>query len=966
MKILSLVNFCLLLGLFSTTTSAQSGKISGVVTEAETGEPLAGITVYIESIQKGASTDSEGRYVLLSVPAGIYEMRFSFIGFSTQTIEHVEVNTGSTTSINVSMVAEVFQGEELIIRAEKPIVKVDQTSSVSSLSKETIDALPVLEVSDLVKFQPGVVATDGGFSFRGGRTREVAYIVDGIPVQDIYSQSGGNTIDVEVGSVQELQVLTGTFDAEVGGAQSGVVNVTTRDPSQKLETSFQFRTGGYYPGNDNLFLQGNKLDPAQTKDLSVTLSGPIGRNSEKLGFFLNTRYEDREGYLKGRNVFSISDGQKIDAYQFWYRNVYAPDNAQLIALDTARTPSGEKILDSSGAPITFASGDGKVVAMDWRKSLSVNPKLVFRPSTRTKLTYSAIYNNSEGQGYSDSKRYSPDGRAVSNNYSLTNIFSIKQSISNNFVLNLRASYKLSRNKSMAYSDFNDSRYSYFSGSDQTTGFYFGGTELGRSYFEEDQFISSGDFTWQINYLNEVKAGYQFRSNRFNTRDESIGWYLAGDTQKEPVGVVRPNNAGGYEYFDEYLAALQAINLERDILKNLTNETTEFEQTPIEFAAFAQDKLELGSNLVVKAGLRFEYYDTREKYIVNTGTQAALIGETSNLADSKPKTYLSPRVGISYPISTKGAFRIAYGHFTQMPAYSQLYQNPVDINTNQGRLEGTTVGNPDLIPERTIKYELGLQQQVSDFIGIDINLFYKNVRNLLGREVLATSDGILYNRTVNRDYGLIKGGTVALFTNSRGLLNGAGIDLTYQDVQGSSSNPNSVADVLIAGRRGEVGDVVVDRRIIPLNWDQMLTANTYLTIGIPGNWNVGFVQQIASGQPYTPGFIDPDKEFPENYFDNTEKKPLLLTLDITAEKALTVGKTQLMVRLQINNVLNHLNESTVNSISGSANQIVRLPEDQLERSSVLDYVGLFSDAEDNARPTWYSAPRQVLLSLQMKF
>ena len=194
----------------------QGGKISGTVVESDTQEPLAGVTVYINSIQRGVTTDAEGRYTLLSIPSGIYEVSFSFIGFATQKVQNVLVNSGRTTVVSVELSMEVVLGEEIIVQAERPIVKKDQTSSVSFIGKETIEELPILEVGDLIKFQPGVVTTsDGGFSFRGGRTREVAYIVDGVPVQDTYSQSGSNTIYVEVQSVQELQVLTGTFDAEI-------------------------------------------------------------------------------------------------------------------------------------------------------------------------------------------------------------------------------------------------------------------------------------------------------------------------------------------------------------------------------------------------------------------------------------------------------------------------------------------------------------------------------------------------------------------------------------------------------------------------------------------------------------------------------------------------------------------------------------------------------------------------------
>jgi hypothetical protein len=372
------------------SVAAQTGKLSGVIVDEEN-TPVFGASVFISEIDRGAAANVEGEFTLLSIPAGIYDVRVSSIGFATKVFSNVEINSGQTTRLDVELATEAFEGEEITVVAQKPLVQKDLTSSVSFVGAETIEKLPALEVSDLVKFQPGVVATDGGFSFRGGRTREVAYLIDGIPVQNVYSQGGGNTVDIEVQSVQELQVLTGTFDAELGGA---------------------------YSGDDDLFVEGDIYNPIESKDVSVTLSGPLNKR-KTVGFFLTGRYEDRVSHLKGVRRFTVEDGARIDAYKFWYRNRYSPDDARLISLDEARTPSGDPILDSQGNPITFANGDGEVVDMSWSESFTINPKVVLRPLNGLKLTFSALYNQREGQGYSDSKRYAPDGRGLSESNSLT-------------------------------------------------------------------------------------------------------------------------------------------------------------------------------------------------------------------------------------------------------------------------------------------------------------------------------------------------------------------------------------------------------------------------------------------------------------------------------------------------------------------------------------------------------------------
>ncbi|TVQ11331.1 MAG: TonB-dependent receptor [Balneolaceae bacterium] len=957
------VFFFLLLSLFGISSLyAQSGRISGKITD-DRNELLTGAAIYIVEIERGAVADINGEYVLVNIPPGIYTLRKSYVGYGTLVINDVEVFSNRTTFLDSQMRAEAYDAEEIVLTAERPIVQRDRTSTATYLQRETIEELPVTNLSDLVRFQPGVVATDDGFSFRGGRTREVAYVIDGIPVQDIYSQAGGNTVNIELTSIQELQVLTGTFDAEHGGAQSGVVSISTRNPSPTLEASLQVRSGGYFAGSDRIFIGGDRYKPFESNEFTVTVTGPVISRDDKLGFFITGRYGDNVGHLKGQRRFTIDDGLVIDAYRFWYREQFSPDDARLISLDTARSPSGEPILDSNGNPITFANGDNAIVPMSWSRTAFLNPKLVFRPTSRSRLVYSVLLNRSEGQGFNTNKRFSLDGRLRNESYSITNILSYNQSFNSKVFLTLRGSYKFSKSKSAAFSSFDDERYQYFSASDATTGLYFGGTENSRNRFEEQQLILSADLTWQFNSYNEIKTGLQFRWNEFYNYLTTIGWVRPSNPDQLAVAV-RPPNASSYVFFDEYLEALRNIPLQRVVAQDINGSSREFVQDPIEFAYFLQNKLELGSNIITKVGLRFEYFDTRQPYLINTRQQSEFIGRSDNLAMPKPKTYLSPRVGISFPVSETGAFRVAYGHFTQMPAYSRLFQNPVDENTNQGRLLGTTVGNPDLLPERTVNYEMGLQQQLSNFIGLDINLYYKNVRNLLGLEILATSDGTEYFRTVNRDYGLIKGGTIALVTRSSGYLQSLGFDITYEDARGSSSNPSFIADVIVAGRAGEVGDVVIDRQIIPLNWDQTLTANTYLTIGVRNNWNIGLVGQLATGQPYTPTFISTDKVFPSNFFDNTENRPVILTLDATFDKQIQIAGLNANFRVQINNLLNRQNERTVYSTSGRAGQQIRLPFDQAELAFVNSYVGLFSNRDADLRPTWYSAPRQILFSLQI--
>ncbi len=969
----------------SPAVRAQStGKVTGVVRDAVRGETLPGVSVYLEeNPYLGTITDADGRYFLLSVPPGTYTVVMSYVGFATVRTADVQVFSGRTTTVDAEMREEVIQGEEVVVQADRPIVVRDRTTSVSFVDQATIEKLPVQEVGDLVRFQPGVVTgSDGRFHFRGGRSRETAYLIDGIPVQDVFNQGGGNTVDIEVQSVQELQVFTGTFDAEFGGAQSGVVSVTTRDPGRRISGSVRALAGGYYPGSDALFIGGDTFEPLDTRDVTLTLSGPILPAFDRLGFFFTGRFEDRTGALKGVRRFTADDGFVINVYRRWYRDVYQPDDTRLISLDTARTPAGEVILGADGRPLTFAHGDGAVVDMSWSRALTLNPKLVYRPSSRSRLTYTALYNRRQGQGYANSRRYAPDYRSTAYSRALTHILTFRQALGSTMVVNLRGSYKTARYEAYRFASVDDPAIQYLSASDDVTGFSLGTTDNGKDRSSEEQLILSGDLTWQVNDRNELKTGFQFRNNTFVIEDLDRTWVYPDDTGRLFRNLPFPS-AGDFPRFEDYLAAVRGLvpvlvperlgcpegpNGQPEPVNERCAAVVNdhFEQSPIEVAAYIQDKLEVDDRLVLKVGLRYELFDVREESLRDPRTPTDRIGREDNFVRTEPKHYVSPRIGISYPISATGAFRVAYGHFVQMPAYREMFKNPIFTGINIGRLEGRTVGNPDLKPELTIKYEMGLQQQITDFIGIDVNLFYKNVRNLLGTEILSTIDNVQYYRTINRDYGLVRGTTLSFVTRPVGWLLGSSLDVTYSDARGSSSDPGDVANVVIAGRSGEVGELFVERQFIPLDWDQTLTLNLSANVGVPDDWSVGFISQLATGQPYTPSFLDPNLNFPDNEFDNSERKPLVVAFDLNAEKRFAVGRVRYGVRVQVNNVFNILNHRIVNTVSGRADQIVRLPVVQADREKVLDYVGLFTSAEADRNPHWFSEPREILFGFTVHF
>ncbi|MEK7250217.1 MAG: carboxypeptidase-like regulatory domain-containing protein, partial [Bacteroidota bacterium] len=201
--------------LHTTAIAGTTGKIAGTVRDAQTQEAVVGASVVVEGTRLGAATNIDGYFVILNIPPGKYTLVASSVGYNRKSITGVSVSVDLTTTQNFDISSETVLAEEVVVTAERPVVKRDLTSSESRVDASTIESLPVSEVNEVLSLQAGVtVDRDGGIHIRGGRTSEVAYWVDGVSVSDVYD--GGRAVQVDNNGIQELQVISGTFNAEYG------------------------------------------------------------------------------------------------------------------------------------------------------------------------------------------------------------------------------------------------------------------------------------------------------------------------------------------------------------------------------------------------------------------------------------------------------------------------------------------------------------------------------------------------------------------------------------------------------------------------------------------------------------------------------------------------------------------------------------------------------------------------------
>lgn len=280
MRILILIFTLIYVNLFAGVT----GKLVGTVKDSETQEPIIGANVILIGTNLGAATDTKGRFVILNISPGVYSVRVSSIGYEPVVIENVKIIVDQTTEITVVLKPTDIVLQEVYVVAQTPMIQKDMTSSISVITREKIETLPVSRFTDILALQAGVVGEGTTIHVRGGRTNEVAYLVDGMYVKD--PLLGRLATDINNDAIQEMTLLSGTFNAEYGNAMSSVVNIVTREGTDRFAGKFEFRTSefGLHP-----------YDKFNEARFNGNISGPIF--TDKLKYFLSLDQDNRGSYL---------------------------------------------------------------------------------------------------------------------------------------------------------------------------------------------------------------------------------------------------------------------------------------------------------------------------------------------------------------------------------------------------------------------------------------------------------------------------------------------------------------------------------------------------------------------------------------------------------------------------------------------------------------------------------------------
>lgn len=928
--------------------AGNTGKIAGRVVDQSTGEALPFANVFIDRTTLGAASDVDGNYTILNVPPDVYSVTASIVGYQKQTFTDVRVNVDFTTRLDFELNAGSIEMEAVIVQGERnPLIRPDLTNPITAITAETIQELPVDQISDVIKLQAGiVVGDDGEIHIRGGYANETAYTLNGISLNDPYGNR--RSVGLATNAVQEVSVSSGTFSAEYGNALSGVVNYITKEGGDRYSFSIRGYAGDYITGRNKLFYNIDDIDPFNRGRMEGTFGGPIPGLGNKAKVFFSGVYENFKGSLYGTRLYNTTDS-------YLSRETFKTGDERK-GVSTAPYYFNPYDLNSNGTP----TGDSAIVAMNPSESFNIQGNLLYNLTSLIKIKYEAVYSKGNEKNYGSDEfpyKFNPDGYGTNYTDGLIQTIDLTHTINENLFYTLKFSSGYNTYKYYLYEDYRDEGYlppAYLLGI-SNTGFYAGGTDNTRTSRITRTNTIKGDLVSQLFNSHEVKFGFEARLHDLKYENYDVK--------------IRDQNGNNITNLDLLYDSTLVIVRSKPDPETEPSLITKYKRTPMDLAVYLQDKIELAQTLILNVGLRYEYFDPDAYYNISLSQDLLDLKFgyiTENLKKAEAKQHLSPRVSVSYPITDRGVIRFSYGHFYQNGSLSSLYRNPEFWVTNIGSTP--TFGNPNVNMQRSIQYELGLQQQLGDDLKMELTGYYKDVRDYIYTQTVFTSSGREYNVLTNLAYSNVRGITLRLEKRrSASDLFYATLDYTFQIAEGNRTEPDE--DLFFSEESGKQTETY----LVPLNFDRPHVANVTFGLYQQRDWTLGIIANLQAGKPYTPSF--PSQLVPITFEQNSDYQPVQLNVNLKFEKFFEIGPFTYSVFLQVENVLDIENQLSVYASTGQALKTIEETVNPTQYNDIKRRIknndpGLFGLDEIEGyytnRPERVNRPREVRLGFSVLF
>ncbi|MFC2076035.1 TonB-dependent receptor domain-containing protein [candidate division KSB1 bacterium] len=956
-----------------------------MITDARTGEDLPSVNISLVGTNLGSATDAEGMYFILNVTPGTYTLRASMIGYREVSVNRVKVLSDITVEVSLEMSRTALDiGEKVEVAGVRPIIQKDITSSRQTIETEQISNIPYNNVQNIVALTSGAVMEDGVLHLRGGRNDEIAFLVDGATIVDPWT--GVMDSEVPLLALEEISVETGGFTSEYGDALSGVVNMVVKEGGPRLggeirvkssfdtrknfsvgeqEGSFvdrfrdlEFSLGGPLLPRTNFFIAGELMQDndrweGHYSDPRMYLGKLTFRPTTRIkfnlgGFYSRERYHgfsrrNRWGFEghRWRNYVNEDYNEKYDPdiqgsafIDGWYGNgqLDTEDRNGNWELDEGEDQNGNNFLDYEDLDYNsrmdifdmrthLPYGDDESYQGSLKMTHMISPRTFYKIElnqyttkthweTRERINEDRNANGvlDEGEDLNGNAALDPYGVDL---YTDTN--------KNGFVDASEKAFPDSPDQWMNWAEV------VSKGQQNADGYYIygaGNTYNRRSMHYDDRKIYTlkADYTSQVHPNHQIKFGFAAKYHDMFNYD-GTDRYGYGERIR-----IFPNGE----------------------------------------AVYFEDKMEF-SGLIVRGGFRFDRYDmnwrdwpasTRDPTWNTTDSdwldrpEGIEDGDIKNPTVVKVKQAFSPRLGVSHPITDRSLLYFSYGRFFQIPIYNHLAQN---LNYDMGG-GYPRIGNPNLDPQQTTEYEIGVKRQIGESFLLDIKGFYKDITGLVNTNQVFHTVRDWYATYYNLDYGNVRGFEFSL-RRMMGRHFFGFVNYTWSVAKGKYSSVYSGYITLWEQNLTPTSEYYLD-------WDQRHSVAADLQVRLPqdekffsipltNGTGADLIFSLGSGTRWNYPFGTRRDPL------NTETLPYTTTTSLTMFKRFStwMGDAQLFV--EITNLLNRKNVLEITGDDGQGEQWYAADQDG-DGNPDHDPDGRWDD------PTVYSRPRTIRAGLHFRF
>ena len=984
----------LILGILSTLVAfAGNGKITGVVKDAATGEPVVGANVVIEGTLMGAAADEKGVYVILAVSPGTYNVVVSAVGYARAVVQGVQVRSDQTVSLDISLRSEAIGLKEVVVEAERKLVDKTLTSTRTVVSSgELNNALPVFSVQELLNTTASVFRG----RIRGSQREETKTLLDGVDVTDQfrntdYAGSGdlspaqrynrvtkpyeanGTTVNLNSSGLSELNVIAGAANAEYVAASAGIYNASLREGRGAWTGRLFYRMGG---GGFDRFMKG------------VGYFGPA--------FYPAT---DTAKYLGNKRSLLISSPAKAARY------IWSPDKPY----DIGESPTiegelaiGGSVMENFGLFLTGRLFDTHgFMPNEFSREANVSLKSNYDFTKSMKLAVSGVLQDRgqifgwKNRQYNDASRYFLEGVPVNDGYSLVASAKFTHFLTPETFYEFQVS-SVSKSGRIGFLDsFTDSNNDGIPDKyDQTKG--------------SADFLMLGMDTAKVRrYVGAIGSGKFFNNNNDDTQglDPTITTIFGG-------GNVLANPTYYYENLQTSVTTLKAdftsqitanhqlrggAQLRMHSVKQDRRSTVispadidpsvgvlleQYDKKPMEVGAYAQDRVEF-AGLIMNIGARIDGFDPDANEFANfytpyvyAPTGSFNVGPRAAFSPYRGdkvamKWFFSPRIGVSHPITENATMYFSFSRTSQPLPFSQIYMGYNNVNNpslpNQMRA--------DQDPYKSTNYEFGASWEFIPRISINANAYFREVENFaryaytlqgLQGQVVTT-----YNIYFNSGYADARGVEVTLnigqysvadIVKITGRVNYAW-SVIKQPAGGPSPNKtgyargtaDSVFTQLPFGDAKSFKQYEINvgggASVLGAGFDRTHRVGYALSFQFPFDIALNVVGTYASGFLYTNPTVD------NRTARQLETAPSNSMVDLRLEKAFSIAGKRIGVFMDVKNLFNKENILAYATATGAS---------QLKFYQTGDPTGEYNRAILEEGTSVYDMPRQVYIGAYFEF